>query len=259
MKKTFFLFSLLFAGCLSMFAQNEYVGKVFITESKDSLRYRELLPENFDSEAKYPLVLFLHGAGERGKDNKAQLSHGAMMFTNPLNREKYPAIVVYPQCPVDQFWPFDNIYKGKLDKDAFPANASISKPLKAVMELLNQYIASGNVDMGRIYVMGLSMGGMGAFDLACRYPDVFAAAVPICGGIHPDRLKAVAGKVKFRIFHGDKDDVVPVENSRMAYLALKKYGVKAEYTEFVGCNHESWNPAFNLPDFLPWLFIQKKD
>lgn len=105
--------------------------------------------------------------------------------------------------------------------------------------------------------MGLSMGGMATFDLVSRYPDVFAAAIPICGIVNPSRL-AVAKKVKFRIFHGDADDVVPVIGSRSAYKALKKAGAKVEYIEFPGCGHASWHPAFNCPDFMKWLFSQKK-
>ena len=87
--------------------------------------------------------------------------------------------------------------------------------------------------------------------------SIFAAAVPICGSVNPDRLPA-AKEVKFRIFHGDADDVVTVEGSREAYKALKAAGAKVEYIEFPGCNHGSWNPAFNYPGFMEWLFKQKK-
>ena len=251
------IFILCFAGQL-VYSQGDYLAKEFITSNKDTLRYRELLPENFKPEQKYPLVLFLHGAGERGSDNQSQLIHGSRMFTNPVNREKYPAIVLYPQCPINYFWPFERRPEGKLDSGAFPVDYKISSILQAVKDLLDQHIAKGSVDTDRIYIVGLSMGGMGTFDMACRFPDVFAAAIPICGGVNTERLKATAGKVKFRIYHGDKDDTVPVENSRKAYQALKSSGADVEYIEFVGCNHASWDPAFNQPDFLSWLFQQKK-
>ena len=101
------------------------------------------------------------------------------------------------------------------------------------------------------------MGAMGTFDMVVRFPEVFAAAVPICDTVNPDRL-AAAKDVKFRIFHGDADDVVPVECSRKAYRALKAAGADVEYIEFPGCNHGSWNPAFSTPDFMKWLFRQKK-
>ena len=258
MKSTFLVLTLLFAGQL-VYSQGDFEAKLYVTPNNDTLRYRELLPENYNPKQKYPLVLFLHGAGERGSDNQTQLTHGSMMFTNPVNREKYPAIVLYPQCPNDSFWAFDKRPEGPLDAGAFPANYKISSILQEVKDLLDKYIASGSVDTKRIYIMGLSMGGMGTFDMACRFPDVFAAAIPICGGVNPERLKAAAGKVKFRIYHGDKDSTVPVENSRAAYRALKKFGADVEYFEIIGCDHPSWNPAFNQPDFLSWLFQQRKE
>ena len=101
------------------------------------------------------------------------------------------------------------------------------------------------------------MGGMGTFDMAIRFPEVFAAAIPICGTVNPERLKA-AKAVNFRIFHGDADNVVTPEGSRAAYRALKAAGADVEYVEFPGCGHGSWNPAFNEPDFMSWLFSQKR-
>ena len=245
MRSNLSIFILFFAGQFA-YSQEDFEAKAFIASNKDTLNYRELLPENYNPQQKYPLVLFLHGAGERGSDNKAQLVHGSKMFTNPVNREKYPAIVLFPQCPSNSFWSYER------------RSGSGNSPLQAVKELLDQYIAKKTVDTDRIYVMGLSMGGYGTFEMVCRFPDVFAAAVPICGGVDPERLKTTAGKVKFRIYHGDNDNVVSVENSRKAYRALKNYGADVEYFEFPGCNHDSWNPAFNKPDFFSWVFEQKK-
>ncbi len=254
----FLLSSILFLlSALSLNAQ-EYVAKKFILNN-DTLQYRELLPESYTKGKKYPLILFLHGAGERGSDNQSQLTHGSMMFTNPVNMEKYPAIVLFPQCPKDLYWAFEKRPATGFGLNTFPSDYPTPGILQTVKALLDQYIASGDIDTDRIYIIGLSMGGMGTFDLVCRFPDIFAAAIPICGGVNPERLKTPAGKVKFRIYHGDKDDVVPTENSRKAYKALKKYGADVEYIEFVGCNHGSWDPAFNQPDFLSWLFSQKKE
>ena len=246
MKKEFLVFMLFFTTEF-VYSQMEFEAKTFVVSNKDTLNYRELLPDNYNPQKKYPLVLFLHGAGERGSDNKAQLTHGSKMFTNPVNREKYPAIVLFPQCPTNSWWSSER--RPGVGSDAL---------LQAVKDLIDQYIDQGTVDTNRMYIMGLSMGGFGTFDMVCRFPDVFAAAVPICGGIEPERLKVTAGKVKFRIYHGDNDDVVPVENSRKAYRALKNYGADVEYFEFPGCNHASWVPAFNQPDFFSWLFEQKK-
>lgn len=238
----------------------QFEKRELVTARGDTLLYRVLYPENYDASAsaKYPLVLFLHGAGERGTDNEKQLTHGAGQFLNPVNREKYPAIVLFPQCPPDLYWGLDNRPENGLENEKFPQNPPLSKAFTQVKELLDNFIDQGRVDPRRIYVVGLSMGGMGTFDMAARFPDLFAAAVPICGGICPERLAPAVKKVKFRIFHGDADDVVPVDNSRQIYTYLKKAGADVEYIEFPGCNHGSWNPAFNLPDFMEWLFQQKK-
>ncbi len=135
--------------------------------------------------------------------------------------------------------------------------ATLSPVFSTLKELLDTYLAMPQVDNKRIYVIGLSMGGMGTYDLAIRYPELFAAAIPICGTVNANRLKA-AKDVKFRIYHGDNDNVVPVSGSRQAYKALKAAGADVEYIEFPGGTHGSWNPAFTQPDFMRWLFSQKK-
>lgn len=240
-------------------AQNEdYIAKVYISQEGDSLLYRELKPYKIDKGEKYPLVLFLHGAGERGKDNLSQLTHGAKMFTNPVNREKYPAFVLFPQCPADLYWPMPTRPNNFKEGNPFPVDAEISRPLALTQELLNQFIKKHPVDKNRIYVVGLSMGGMGTFDIVCRNPNLFSAAIPICGGINTERLNGFKSITAFRIFHGDADDVVPVKFSREAYLKLKKEGANVEYIEFPGANHGSWIPAFNRNDFMSWLFQQEK-
>ena len=255
MKKTFLLLSALLLSAFVLSAQEEYERKVFISAEGDSLQYRLLEPENMKADEAYPLVLFLHGAGERGRDNNIQLSHGGQMFLNPANREKHPAFVIFPQCPPEGYWTFSGRPKSFLDMPGDEDQTQVMRTLKA---LLDSYLANPNVDKSRIYVMGLSMGGMATYDLVSRFPEIFAAAIPICGAVKQGRLCA-AKDVKFRIFHGDADDIVPVECSRIAYRDLKEAGADVEYIEFPGCNHGSWNPAFNYPDFMEWLFAQKKD
>ena len=133
--------------------------------------------------------------------------------------------------------------------------SSLTRTLK---QLLDTYLAMPEVDKKRIYYCRIvNWERWGRIDWWSGYPEIFAAAVPICGSVNPDRLPA-AKEVKFRIFHGDADDVVTVEGSREAYKALKAAGAKVEYIEFPGCNHGSWNPAFNYPGFMEWLFKQKK-
>ena len=203
-------------------------------------------------------MLFLHGAGERGSDNEKQLIHGSQMFLNPTNRENFPAFVLFPQCPEKRYWAFPGRPSSFTEMNAEKA---ITPILLAVKELVDSYLENPAVDASRVYIMGLSMGGMATFDLVSRYPEIFAAAIPICGSVNPQRLKQNAAgvkKVKFRLYHGDADIAVSVEGSRQAYKALKEIGADVEYFEFPGCTHNSWNPAFNRPDFLKWLFKQKR-
>jgi predicted peptidase len=244
--------------CCYIFAQESYQAAEFTSaDTKITLKYRYLTPHAEKPGKKYPLVIFLHGSGERGNDNEAQLLHGGQMFLNPVYREKYPAYVLFPQCPQEFSGAYERGKLETLDPHYMPVNPPLQPIMQTVMELINSYIDMPSVDNRRVYIIGLSMGGMATFDLACRFPGTFAAAIPICGSVNPQRL-VNAGKVHFRIFHGDADKSVPVEGSRGAYKALKAIGADVEYIEFAGCTHNSWNPAFNYPDFMKWLFKQKK-
>ncbi|HHT21982.1 MAG TPA: prolyl oligopeptidase family serine peptidase [Bacteroidales bacterium] len=249
--KIFILLSLFLSSALmadnSMYEKCEFVFK------GDTLRYRVLFPENYDKSRKYPLVLFLHGSGERGSDNEAQLTHGASLFTDEETRKDYPSIVIFPQCPKSEFWAKMEISEKGIE---FPEKPKITKSLLLVKKLLDNYKKKEAVDKKRIYVMGLSMGGMATFDLISRYPKYFAAAIPICGGINTDRLKKLR-KMPIRIFHGGADPIVSREFSRNAYIELKARGSqRVEYVEFPDVGHNSWTPAFNYPDFLSWMYYQ---
>ena len=196
---------------LSSFAQETFQKETYISSRGDTLLYRLLRPEVMKPDEKYPLVLFLHGAGECGNDNEKQLVHGGQMWLNPVNREKYPAFILAPQCPETGYWAYAERPSSFVPED-MPLEVPVSPVFRTLKELLDTYLAMPQIDKDRIYVMGLSMGGMGTFDMAVRYPEIFAAAIPICGTVNPARLKA--GKsVKFRIFHGDADNVVTPEGS----------------------------------------------
>jgi predicted peptidase len=253
MKKILSFLVAAFAALAAASAQETYESKTFVSSDGHSLNYRELTPLKTEAKKKYPLVIFLHGAGERGDDNEKQLVHGSQMFLNPYNRETYPAYVLFPQCPESSFWAFPDIpkYAGR------GTAGQMAPAFKAVKEMIDEYIAMPTVDPSRVYILGLSMGGMGTFDMVSRFPEIFAAAIPICGAASPGKIKA-AKNVKFRIYHGDADPTVPVECSRAAYRELKEAGADVEYFEFAGCGHASWNPAFNQPDFMEWIFAQKK-
>ena len=257
MKPLFIILGLALVSSAAIAQQEEYQKKTYVSIENDTLLYRELTPEKMMPDRKYPLVVFLHGAGERGNDNEAQLLHGGNMFTNPVNREKYPAYVIFPQCPNEDFWAPRN-RSAVVGENPFNKNPPMSKALSLVKKVLDEAVEKYPVDRNRIYIAGLSMGGMGTFDMLCRYPDLFAAAIPICGGVSSERLEKIKTKTKIRIFHGDADTVVPVAYSREAYKVLKRNGANVEYIEYPGVNHDSWTSAFNEDDFMAWLFSKRK-
>jgi predicted peptidase len=256
MKKQLLSLCILLTICFMTQAQNALFQKKEFILKGDTLRYRVLFPENYDKKKSYPLVLFLHGSGERGNDNEKQLVHGASLFTDSLNRKNFPAIVLFPQCPDKQGWV--NFKDKTHEKFTFDVSKDPAKPLYLANKLVDFYIKTESINNKRIYVLGLSLGGMGTFDLICRYPNKFAAAIPICGGVDVERLKKVS-KLPIRIFNGDIDKSVSPEYSRNAYNELKANGShQVEHIEYPGIGHDSWTPAFAEPDFLKWLFSHKK-
>lgn len=232
--------------------------RVFVSSKGDSLPYRILLPENYDRSKKYPLVLFMHGGGERGKDNEKQLTHGVKVFLDPVNRQKYPCIVIAPQCMIDSFWP-----SARYDRTKFPLQIDfnyekeITKALDATTELTRSTITKEAVDKKRVYVTGLSMGAMGTFEIVWRNPGLFAAAAAVCGGGDIKAYNKKQTSTRFWIFHGDADGVVEVKHSRAMYERLKELKANVHYTEYPGVNHNSWENAYAEPELLPWMFDKK--
>ncbi len=260
MKKVFLsLFGTLF--CLQLISQDipAYDKKSFV-DGRDSLPYRILYPLNFKAGKKYPVLVFLHGSGERGRDNIKQLVWGGALFADSMNRKKYPAIVIFPQCPLNDFWALlgNNAVKDSLGGMKFYTTGPPPRSLGLVMKMLDSLVSTGIIDTKRIYVGGLSMGGMGTFEILWRKPGFFAAALPVCGAGAPDMVPTYAKNFPIWIFHGDKDPAVPVGNSRLIVNAHRKAGAKVRYSEYPGVGHDSWNNALAEPDFLKWLFKQKK-
>lgn len=249
----FLTLCLLFSAQAHAGDKASFLKKQFITNNGYKLNYRVLYPENYCPDQKYPVILFLHGAGERGSDNEAQLVHGGNMLAAQTNQSQYKAIIIAPQCPAEDYW-VDYTRPAEGKKHFYPASAPATKPLSAAKDLLDSYIAKGVVDTKRIYITGLSMGGMGTFDLVCRYPNLFAAATPICGAVSLDHAAKYKGKTSFSIYHGGEDDVVDPQFSRDAYETLKKAGADVRYKEYPGVNHNSWDNAFAEPDYLAWMF-----
>ena len=249
-----YLLLLFFSGQLQA-QERDFLAEQFISEG-DTLNYRILYPEAFSEEKEYPLVLFLHGAGERGSDNELQLTHGKELF---LQNPEYPAIVLFPQCPVNQYWAKIDYEEGPDGNRNFKFinEGEPTRPLSLVMGLLDQMLESGVVKLDQVYLGGLSMGGMGTFELLARKPNTFAAAIPICGGGNPDAVSAYAKNTDLWIFHGAKDNVVPQELSITMAKAINAAGGTADLTIYGNADHNSWDPAFAEPNLLKWLFSNK--
>lgn len=212
------------------------------------LKYRIYAPAGV--AGKIPLVLFLHGAGERGGDNVAQAKHGVKGFL--AQQAKHPHILLAPQCPANQKWNDVNWGAATHTTPEKP-----SAPMALVIELVDELLKTGPVDPQRVYVTGLSMGGYGTWDLLVRRPELFAAGAPVCGG-GDEAAAAKIAKIPQWIFHGDKDGVVKPERSRNMVEALKKAGGEPKYSEYPGVGHNAWDKAYADPAFYDWLFAQKK-
>ena len=215
----------------------------YVTTS-DTLRYRMLTPVAQKDSERYPLVIFLHGSGERGKDNVVTLKHIAPLFLNESNRTKYPCFVFVPQCPANENWAYPDWYQEP------------KEPIRSVVQLIDSLKTLPFIDASRIYITGLSMGGYGTWYLLTKYPDTFAAAVPICGGGDIHQVEHFR-HIPIWNFHGAKDNAVPVERSRSMIRSLREAGGNPNYTEYKKVGHESWVNAYQEAGLLPWLFAQK--
>ncbi len=265
MVKKSFVVCLLVSAAVTIHAVGQdldlaYQREYFHSSKGFELPYRILFPEGYDGDQPYPLIVFLHGAGERGTDNEKQLVHGATLFTREDIRRDYPAIVIFPQCPEGGYWSSVEIDRTKNPYDLkFDYEKPPTLALEAVAELVEEISSLENVDKDRRYIMGLSMGGMGTFEMVYRYPKLFAAAAPICGGGNPDQYDKRVKQVAFWLFHGDADAVVGVDESRQMNQRLQKLKVaELRYTEYPGVNHNSWDSAFAEPELLPWMFSKRR-
>ena len=201
-----------------------------------SCQYLLYLPQDYGKKKeKWPLILFLHGAGERGSDLNLVKKHGPPKIVE--SGKDLPFIVVSPQCPDDRWWPEEN---------------------EMLINLLDDVVAKCSVDKERIYLTGLSMGGYGAWALASAYPERFAAITPICGGgrgFMADKLK----DVPVWAFHGAKDNVVPLKESEEMVNAVKNRGGDAKLTVYPDAGHDSWTETYNNPQLYEWFLQHRKN
>ena len=198
------------------------------------------------------VVLFLHGAGERGDNNYSQLVHGAREMSEFCVKNNLNVLALFPQCPKEHQWvntPWNQ------PEHTMPEE---SEDLRLAQAMLDMEIERTGADRNRIYVMGISMGGFGTWDSISRYPEKFAAAFPVCGGVDVKQVENFK-KVPLLIYHGEVDSVVMPKRSRDAAAALEAAGCTTfRYVEVPGRDHDSWVPAFAEEANWKWLFEQSK-
>jgi predicted peptidase len=217
-------------------------------------RYRLLRPAVVEPGRVYPVVLFLHGAGERGTENEKQRKYLPQWLAEPGMQEKYPCYLVAPQCRPDHLW----VEVAWDDVASTPQSPEMTPDLAAAVAALDDVLATEAADPQRVYLTGLSMGGYGAWDLAARMPKRFAALLPICGGGDETTVPRLAN-LPIWCFHGTDDTVVLPGRSRRMIAAVKAAGGSPRYSELEGVGHDSWTPAYRDPAVLDWLFAQRKE
>ena len=232
----------------------DFSKELLVSEDGYTLPYRLYIPKNYDCGVLYPVMIFMHGAGERGCDNEEQIKVALPHVFDDPESPVYNSIVIAPQCPENKQWVYTPWEKGCYSS----ADVTESRECQAVMEVLRHIVAEYNVDKSRIYVTGLSMGGFASWDLMTRHPSVFAAGMPVCGGGDPSAAKRLA-EIPIRTIHGFLDGAVPVEGSREMYAAIKAQGKgRISYTEFEDGYHDIWDDVYSNTSNINWLFSNVK-
>lgn len=203
-----------------------------------ALKYWLYLPKGYaeDTAKTWPLMLFLHGAGERGEDLEKVKKHGPPKLI--AGGADLPFIVVAPQCPADAWW-------------------ETTAQVMALIALLDEIQSAHRIDPDRVYCTGISMGGYGTWRLACEFPERFAAVVPICGGGRPFLARAMKN-VPAWVFHGAKDPVVPLSESEKMVEALERAGGTVEFTVYPEALHDSWTETYDNPAVFDWLLKHRR-
>lgn len=221
--------------CTAAVAQPPVQQEMTMSKSIDTqLDYLLALPQDYESRDAWPLLLFLHGAGERGDDLDLVKVHGPPKLVE--NGQELPFIVVSPQCPKGEWW-----------------HLKTTELLALIDEVVEKY----NVDEDRISITGLSMGGFGTWAMITRAPHRFAAAAPICGGGDRQFVKYFK-HLPIWVFHGDMDRAVPFERSVEMVDALKRVGGDPRFTVYPGVGHDSWTESYNNPELYNWFLEQRR-
>jgi|ERR1051326_8572035 predicted peptidase len=226
-----------------------FLRRTFAYGNGQSMPYRLFVPARYDSSKEYPLVLWLHGSQGRGTDNIRNITGGnqlgAHVWTTDSNQSIHPCFVLAPQCPDTTLWVSNDGRETPPDQ------------LDAVVGLLTGLKKSYSIDSNRIYVAGQSLGGIAVWEIISRYPELFAAALPLCGIGNTLRAPSLT-HIGIWAFHGAADSTIPVERTREMVDAIKHAGGHPKYTEYDGTGHAVWNRAFREMDLLPWVFSQRR-
>ncbi len=240
--------ALLLAKRITVAQREIFLPRIYQNSRGEALPYRFFIPQNYDKRKNYPLVLWLHGGAGRGNDNLKQISGGntigSHVWTLSENQSKNSCFVAAPQCPDNELW-------ATLD------TAKPTKQMRLVLELLQSVQRTFSLDAQRFYVAGQSMGGFGSWSIISQHPEMFAAAIPVCGG-GDEREAPKLTRTSIWAFHGEKDAAVSVERSRKMIEAIRRAGGMPKYTEYKGADHVIWDRVFSEPDLLPWAFAQKR-
>lgn len=226
-------------------AVDTFTLRKFQSKQRRALHYRLHVPRSYEGRKSYPLVLWLHGSGGGAKIFPAGDRGGLWRVLGQRESQaKHESFIFVPMCPPGLSWA--NI------GGAWPSTA-----LRLVVDTLEALQAEFNIDRGRLCVIGASMGGYGTWDIIARYPSMFAAAVPMCGGGDVTKSALIA-RTPVWAFHGDQDEAVSVEESRRIIAAIRRDGGEPLYTEYAGVGHNCWDRAIAEPDLLPWIARQKR-
>jgi predicted peptidase len=218
-----------------------------------TLPYRMHIPAKIEPGRTYPLVIHMHGVGSRGTNNLNQLRNGGADFIAWAKRQGEEFVFVAPQCPAEMRW-VDSLPRGK----KHTMKESPTPAMRMAMEIIDDVRTRYPVDQGRIYVMGISMGGHATWELLQRRPELFAAALPCCGG-GDSALASRLVDIPIWAFHGDRDRTVSVVRSRDMVAAIKAAGgTKIKYREYPGKGHNVWTPTFSDDSVFEWLFSQRR-
>ena len=224
--------------------------RAFTNLAGEVMLYREAVPQNVARPA--PLVVFLHGAGERGSDNRAQLVHCVGPILDYFARRHEPVRLIAPQCEKDRRWVEVDWSAAAHRLPALP-----SKMMRLALQLTEKTLREPGVDPARVYVAGISMGGYGTWDAICRRPDLFAAAMPVCGGGDPHQVARLKD-LPILVAHGDMDQAVPTSRSREMVAALQLVNAPVRYMEYPKCGHNCWTAAFADSGLLDWFFAHRR-